>query len=44
MILVVLEKWQPNKPISAIYYEGEKEKYYIKRFVIDSPGQGRIVY
>lgn len=35
--MVVLEKWIPNKPISAIYYEGEKGKYYIKRFVIDSP-------
>ncbi|GGF79723.1 DNA gyrase/topoisomerase IV subunit A [Wenyingzhuangia marina] len=35
--MVVLEKWEPNKPISAIYYEGEKEKYYVKRFVIDSP-------
>lgn len=35
--MIVLEKWQPNKPISAIYYEGEKERYYIKRFLIDSP-------
>ncbi|NIJ46261.1 topoisomerase-4 subunit A [Wenyingzhuangia heitensis] len=35
--MVVLEKWNPNKPISAVYYEGEKEKYYIKRFVIDTP-------
>ncbi|MDO3693371.1 DNA gyrase/topoisomerase IV subunit A [Wenyingzhuangia sp. chi5] len=35
--MVVLEKWEPNKPISAIYYEGEKEKYYVKRFVIDHP-------
>ncbi|NJB83950.1 DNA gyrase/topoisomerase IV subunit A [Wenyingzhuangia aestuarii] len=35
--MVVLEKWQPNKPISAVYYEGEKEKYYVKRFVIDAP-------
>ena len=35
--MVVLEKWEPNKPVSAIYYEGEKEKYYVKRFVIDHP-------
>ena len=27
----------PIKPISAIYFEGEKAKYYIKRFVIDAP-------
>ena len=33
--MIVLEKWIPSKPISAIYYEGEKERYYIKRFVIE---------
>ncbi len=33
--MIVLEKWNPNKPISAIYFEGEKERYYIKRFVIE---------
>ncbi|MCB4799975.1 DNA gyrase/topoisomerase IV subunit A [Neotamlana laminarinivorans] len=33
--MVVLEKWIPNKPISAIYYHGEKEIYYVKRFVIE---------
>ncbi|MGY5352648.1 DNA gyrase/topoisomerase IV subunit A [Wenyingzhuangia sp. IMCC45533] len=35
--MVVLEKWISNKPISAIYYEGEKSRYYVKRFVIDQP-------
>lgn len=33
--MIVLEKWAPSKPISAIYYEGEKERYYIKRFLIE---------
>ncbi|MCB4808132.1 DNA gyrase/topoisomerase IV subunit A [Tamlana sp. 62-3] len=33
--MVVLEKWEPKKPISAIYYHGEKELYYVKRFVIE---------
>ena len=33
--MVVLEKWKPNKPLSAIYYDGEKERYYIKRFLIE---------
>lgn len=37
--MVVLEKWVPNKPISAIYYEGEKERYYVKRFVVDQPNK-----
>jgi len=35
--MIVLEKWEPNKPISVIYWEGEKELFYIKRFLIDSP-------
>ncbi len=37
--MIVLEKWIPEKPISAIYYDGEKEKYYGKRFVIDNPNK-----
>ncbi|MFV8379034.1 DNA gyrase/topoisomerase IV subunit A [Flavobacterium sp. LB3R33] len=34
--MVVLEKWIPKKPISAIYYDGEKERYYIKRFLVET--------
>ena len=37
--MVVLEKWHPKKPISAIYYDGEKERYYIKRFLIETEGK-----
>ena len=35
--MIVLEKWKLNKPISAIYFDGEKERYYIKRFLIEVP-------
>jgi len=34
--MIVLEKWHPKKPISAIYFDGGKEKYYIKRFLIET--------
>jgi len=34
--MIVLEKWVPNKPISAIYFDGAKEKYYVKRFMIEN--------
>ncbi len=37
--MIVLEKWDPNKPISAVYFDGEKEKYYVKRFMIDNPNR-----
>ncbi|MCM8570226.1 DNA gyrase/topoisomerase IV subunit A [Gramella jeungdoensis] len=35
--IVVLEKWVKDKPISAIYWEPEKERYYVKRFLIENP-------
>jgi len=35
--MIVLEKWKPNKPISAIYFDGQKERYYVKRFLIETP-------
>jgi topoisomerase-4 subunit A len=35
--MIVLEKWNPKKPISAIYFDGAKQKYYVKRFLIESP-------
>ena len=31
--MIVLEKWIPKKPISAIYFDGKKEKYFAKRFL-----------
>lgn len=34
--MIVLEKWVPKKPISAIYYDGEKERYFVKRFLIEN--------
>ena len=37
--MIVLEKWIPNKPISAIHYDGEKERYFVKRFMIDNPNK-----
>jgi len=37
--MIVLEKWVPNKPISAIHYDGDKERYYVKRFMIDNPNK-----
>ncbi|MFA5299127.1 MAG: DNA gyrase/topoisomerase IV subunit A [Lutibacter sp.] len=37
--MIVLEKWMPEKPISAIYFDGDKEKYFVKRFMIDNPNK-----
>jgi len=40
--MVVLEKWLPNKPVSAIYYDGEKERYYVKRFLVENENKEEI--
>ena len=34
--MIVLEKWKPKKPVSVIYYDAEKERYYVKRFLIET--------
>ncbi len=41
--MIVLQKWNPKKPISVVHYEGEKERYYIKRFLIENPSKEEIV-
>lgn len=33
---IVLEKWNPEQPISCIYFDGEKKIYYIKRFLLEN--------
>ena len=40
--MVILEKWIPKKPISAIYYDGEKERYFVKRFLIENENKEEI--
>jgi topoisomerase-4 subunit A len=40
--MVVLEKWHPKKPVSAIYYDGEKERYYVKRFLVENENKEEI--
>ena len=34
--MIVLEQWIPEKPISIIYFDGEKERYFLKRFCIEN--------
>jgi len=34
--MIVLEKWIENKPLSAIYFEGNKDRYFVKRFFAGS--------
>ncbi|MGK0255166.1 MAG: topoisomerase-4 subunit A [Mariniflexile sp.] len=34
--MIVMEKWIPKKPIAAIYFDGEKERFFVKRFLIEN--------
>ena len=33
--MIVLEKLDAKKPVSAIYWDGAKSKYYVKRFLVE---------
>jgi topoisomerase-4 subunit A len=34
-----IEKWIPNKPVSAVYFDGDKEQWMVKRFLAE-PNKG----
>ena len=34
--MIILEKWIIDKPLSAIYFDGNKDRYFIKRFLAGS--------
>ena len=40
--MIVLEKWIPKKPISAIYFDGKKEKYFAKRFLVENKNKEEV--
>ena len=33
--MIHLEKWHAKRPVTAVYYEGEKEDWYVKRFLAE---------
>ncbi len=33
--MIRIEKWDPDKPLAAIYYDGEKEEHFVKRFLVE---------
>lgn len=34
--MIHLEKWVPQKPVSAVYYDGDKECWFVKRFLVEA--------
>jgi len=41
--MIVLEKWNPQKPISVVHYVGDKERFYLKRFLVENPSKEEVV-
>ena len=39
--ILLLEKHAEDKPISCIYYDGESNEYYVKRFLIETKTEGQ---
>ena len=42
--MIHIEKWIQDRPISAVYYDAEKELHYVKRFVCEVTQDKRVSY
>ena len=40
--MIILEKWIPKKPLSAIYFDAVKETYFLKRFLVENENKEEI--
>jgi len=34
--MILIEQNNPNKPVSAVYFDGNKQAYYVKRFLVEN--------
>ncbi|TND07486.1 MAG: topoisomerase IV subunit A [Bacteroidetes bacterium] len=40
--MILIEKFDPKKPVSAIYWDGESKTYFIKRFIVEPSEKKRL--
>ena len=40
--MIILEKWIPKKPLSVVYFDAKKEKYFAKRFIIENENREEV--
>ena len=40
--MIILEKWTPKKPISVVYFDSKKEKYFAKRFIVENENREEV--
>ncbi|WP_411897287.1 DNA gyrase/topoisomerase IV subunit A [Elizabethkingia occulta] len=41
---IILEKWKPEQSIGCIYYDGEKERYFVKRFLLENTNNPQLFF
>ena len=34
--MIILEKWMPKKPLSVVYFDGKKQRFFVKRFLVEN--------
>ncbi|HLP54055.1 MAG TPA: DNA gyrase/topoisomerase IV subunit A [Fluviicola sp.] len=42
--MVHIEKWVPDRPISAVYYDADRELHFVKRFCCEVTSDKRVSY
>lgn len=42
--MIHIEKWNPERPISTVYYDAEKDLHYVKRFTCENTSDKRISF
>ena len=40
---LIIERWVPEKPITAVYFDPEKSRYFIKRFLIENENKAESI-
>lgn len=40
--MVLIEKFDPQKPVTAVYYDAESKSYFIKRFIVEPSDKKRL--
>lgn len=42
--MTYIEKWHPRRPITAVYFDGEKELHFVKRFLCEVTTDKRVLF
>lgn len=42
--MVHIEKWHPDRPISAVYYDAEKDLHFVKRFLCEVTMDKKVLF